>query len=518
MQKQAIVGIDIGSTNIKTVVYDAELNMLAQAVKEIAMLHPRPGWTEYDPALWWEYVKDTSQRALREAGIVPGAVAGIGVSSLGCCTVPLDGRGHHLYHAIPWSDQRATAEVEYLERCCRDEIYAACGNIPTVLSATPHLMWLKKHEPDIYHRMHKYTEASGFIVQKLTGQFLLDYSMASALDYGFDTTRLEYDASLIEKMHLDIEKYPVPHDNRMAAGLLTEKAAQATGFVAGTPVYLGGLDIVTATVAVGAVSPGQGFCSMGSASNLMIVADSGVKSPYLTSLLHPMNPAMRLLFGSQPAIGFSFQWFSQQLCCQERQEAALLGPGTSVFEVMTRKASSVPPGSGGLVYLPYLFGKFHPVFNPAATGVFFGITATTTREEMMRAVMEGCTYNLHETIESARALGIQLDEIVASGGPAQSDLWCQIIADVTQAKVKTLHTSEASPLGNAIIAGLGEGVWDSYETVLGKLAKSHKCYSPNPNHHVRYRNLFGLYRQLYQDLQSAYAKLGELKASGILQG
>lgn len=506
MEKNAIVGIDLGSTNVKTVIFDQDLNILAHAEREIAMLHPRPGWTEYDPGMWWDYVRDTSRQALRESGLVPGAVAGIGVSSLGCCTVPLDRHGQHLYNAIPWSDQRAMAEVEHLEKCCRDDIYAACGNIPTVLSATPHLMWLKTHEPDIYRRMYRYTEAAGFLVQKLTGLFLLDYSSASALDYGFNTATLRHDASLISKMGLDVDKYPVPHDSRRTAGRLTEKAAGETGFEAGTAVYLGGLDIVTAAVAAGVISPGQVFCSMGSASNLMIVGDREARSPHLTSLLHPMDPQKRLLFGSQPATGFSFQWLSQQLCAQERGEAERDDSGISVFEVMTRKASQVPPGSGGLIFLPFLFGKFHPVFNPAATGVFFGLTATTTRDQMIRAVMEGCTYNMHETIESARALGIQLDEIFVSGGPAQSDLWCQIIADITRATVRTLRTSAASPLGNAILAGLGEGVWDGYETIRQKLVQTRKTYAPDPGCHDRYRECFDLYRQLDRDLQSAYAK------------
>ncbi len=516
MGKNILIGIDIGSTNIKTVIFDENLNILANEANEIDIIYPRPGWTEYDPAKWWLYVMETMERALKKANINPESVAGIGVSSLGCTSVPLDVEGNHLYNAIPWHDHRAGKEVAFLEEECSDDIYQACGNIPTVLSSTPHIMWLKNHEPDVYSKMHKYTEASGFIVQKLTGEFVLDYSMASALDFGLDTNKLVYDENLIKKMGLDMDKYPGLHDNRKQVGGLSVKAAKETGLVEGIPVYLGGLDIVTATVAVGAVKPGQGFYSMGSASNMMIVAEKEAKSPHLTSLVHVINPENKLFFGSQATIGFSLKWFSEQFCQQEKQAAELLDQEINVFEIMSQKAAKVSPGSGGIIFLPYLFGKFHPVFNPDATGVFFGITATTTKAQMIRAVMEGCTYNMYETIKSAEAIGINLDEIITSGGPAQSDLWCQIIADVTGKTIKTLETSEATPLGNAIIAGLGENLWDSYDAVIKKNINFKKIYKPKSSNSSVYGELFELYKQLDNDLQPGFGKLAELKEKGIV--
>ncbi len=512
MEKTILIGIDIGSTNIKTVIFDTELNILANEANEIEIYYPKPGWTEYDPASWWEHVKDTLRRALKNAKSAPQAVLGVGVSSLGCCTVPLDEDGNHIYNAIPWHDHRAGEEVAFLEKHCRDQIYNACSNIPTVLSATPHLMWLKKHEPDIYSKMHKYTEASGFIVQKLTQQFVLDYSMASALDYGFNIHNLTYDEELIAAMELDVEKYPNLHDNRKCVSGITEIAARETGLLEGTPVYLGGLDIVTAALSVGAVKPGQGFYSMGSASNMMIVAEKNKQTERMTSIVHVVNPELKFLFGSQATIGFSLKWFSEQFCEQEKMAAQILNNKINVFEILSSEAAKVDPGSGGVIYLPFLFGKFHPIFNPNSTGAFLGITATTTKAQMIRSVMEGCTFNMYETIKSASQIGIALDEIIASGGPTNSDIWCQIIADVTNITVRTITTSEATPLGNAIIVGNGEGLFDGFEQAIEQHITYDRVFTPDPKRHKRYEELFVLYNKFYEVLLPVYEDLADIKS------
>ena len=185
--KNVLIGIDIGSTNIKTVIFDENFNILANVSEEIDIIFPKPGWTEYDPGEWWKKVKVTLKKGMAAAKIDPKKVLGIGISSLGCCAVPMDKNGSHLYNAIPWSDQRTVKEVEFLEKNCGDLIYSASGNIPTRLSATPHLMWIKNNEPGVYKKTYKYTEASGFIAAKFTGKPVLDYSMASGLDFGFNS-------------------------------------------------------------------------------------------------------------------------------------------------------------------------------------------------------------------------------------------------------------------------------------------------------------------------------------------
>jgi xylulokinase len=511
MKKDIIAGIDIGSSNIKTVLFNKDLEIEANESREINILFPRPGWTEYNPDDWWKYVKETLRDCLLKTNISPERIAGVGLSSLGCCAVPLDKNGDHVYNAIPWSDQRAEKEVEFLVNNCKEQIFSACGNIPTGLSATPHLMWIKNSEPEVYRRIYKYTEASGYLGRKLTGNFVLDHSMASGLDYGFDVNTLDYNRELIKSMGLDRDKFPSLYKNTESIGNVTEEAAKETGLISGTPVYMGGLDILSAAVAGGAIQPGQGFYSMGSASNMMIITDKKVSTPYMTSILHIISPGIRCLFGSQGSVGYSLKWFRDQLGQPEQRAAAVLDDRVNAFEIMTSEAMKTEPGAGGVIYLPYLFGKFHPVFNQHAQGVFFGVTPTTTKSKIIRAIMEGCTYNMYETIKSARDIGIELSEIITSGGPSKSGLWCRIIADVTNCRVITIESPEASPMGNAILAGVGNGLFDGFKQAADKYIKKENEYVPDKKNHQLYEEIFDIYNEVYNSVAPSFSRMVKLK-------
>jgi xylulokinase len=379
------------------------------------------------------------------------------------------------------------------------------------LSATPHLLWIKNNEPDIYRRIFKYTEASGYVVQKLTGRFVLDYSMASGLDYGFDTRTLDYNDDLIAAMNLDRGKYPELCKNTEAVGVVSKQAAAETGLLSGTPVFLAGLDIVSAAIAGGAIKPGQGYYSMGSASNMMLVSEAREGTPNLSSLLHILDPDTKCYFGSQGSVGFSLKWFRDQFGGPERYAAASLDGGLNPFEIMTAEAQKTGPGAGGLVYLPFLFGKFHPTFNEHAQGVFFGINATTSKGQLIRSIMEGCTYNMYETIKESRKIGIDVKEILTSGGPSRSDLWCQIIADVTNRRVVTINTPEASPMGNALLVGVAAGVFPSFQDAVDRFVRRDRTFEPSEKNHSLYEELYGLYNRIYASLVDHCTALVQLR-------
>ncbi len=511
MKKDLLIGIDVGSSNIKSVLFDRQFNVLANESDSIDIHLPKPGWTEYDPNDWWEHVRSTVKRCLLKANADPQRIAGIGVSSLGCCVVPLDKEGNCVYNAIPWSDQRAFKEVEFLEKNCKDLIFKKSGNIPTGLSATPHLLWLKNKVPEVYEKIYQYTEASGFIVQRLTGEFALDYSIASGLDYGIDVKNLDYSEELIQAMGLDIQKYARLHKNTEIVGNITKKAAHETGLQEGTPVFLGGLDIITAALAGGAIYPGQGFYSMGSASNMMIITDQDVPSPYLMTIKHVISTDINCVFGSQGAVGFSFKWFAEQFGDIEKIASELFAKNISNFELMSMEASKAAPGSGGLIYLPYLFGKFHPVFDPHCRGVFFGLSPTSTKADFIRSLIEGATFNMYETINSASEAGLTLKEIIASGGPTNSEIWCQVIADITGKKIITIDAPEASALGDAMLAGVGVGLFKDFKTAVDDFIKPKKEYSPDLENHQLYEALFKIYRQVYDSLKGSFIEMAEIK-------
>jgi xylulokinase len=512
MAKDILIGIDIGSSNVKTVVFNQAFDVLASETQEYTTILPQPGWSEYRPDQWWECVRATLARALKKGDVNPARIAGIGLSGLGCCPVPMDETGKVIYNGIPWSDQRAQNEVQFLMDNCREMIFEKCKNTPTTLNATTHLMWIKNQRPDIYRRIHKYTEPSGFLGQRFTGEYTMDYGLASSLDFGFDTKTLDWDDELINAMGLDKRLFPRLHPNTEPLGVVSAKAAAETGVPEGVPVFAGGVDLLAAALAAGAVHPGQGFYSMGSGANMMAITDNQeIASPYLISFIHPVGPQLRVLDGVQGSIGYSMRWFRDQLG-DAQQEAARLSPGIDAFELLTLEGFKSKPGAGGVIYLPHLFGKFHPVLNPAAKGVFFGISPGTTKAQLIRAVMEGCAYAAYQSLKNILDLGVTVDEIIVTGGPSKSALWCQIMADVFGRKLVTVNAPEASPFGNAVLAGVGTGMFSSFEEVAQRADQIDKVYEPNTDLSQMYMDMFGLYEQTYQSLLSSFDELAKIQS------
>jgi xylulokinase len=373
-------------------------------------------------------------------------------------------------------------------------------------------MWIKNNEPEVYKSIYKYSEPSGFLGQRFTGEFKLDYSFASSLDFGFDVKKLDWDQKLISEMGLDREKYPDLHKNTESLGTVTEKAAGETGIVPGIPVFAGGPDFTPGAIGAGALHSGQGFYSMGSGANMITLTDdSEVASPYLISIFHAKGPELRMLDGVQGSIGYSIRWFRDQLGGVEQEAADLLKSKISSFDIITAEGLTTQPGAGGIIYLPYLFGKFHPILNPNAKGVFFGISPTTTRAQIIRAIMEGCTYDMYQSLKSSLNLGLHVDEIIVTGGPSKSDLWCQIMADVTGRKIVTVNAPEASPFGDAMLAGVGAGLFSDLEEVADIAISTDRIYNPNDYNHRLYEKFFSIYEEVYDTLLDSFTKLAATK-------
>lgn len=518
MKRDILIGIDIGSTNVKTVAFDSDFQILASETQEYNTIIPKPGWTEYNPDEWWDGVKNTIKRAIIKGKIDVKKIAGIGLSSLGCCPIPMDKEGNVLYNGIPWSDQRAQEEVDYLLNNCSEILLEKNKNTPTTMNAVPHLMWIKNNELEIYKKIYKYTEPSGFLGQRLTGEFTMDFSFASSLDFGFDNQKLDWSEDIIQALGLDINIYPKLHRNTESLGKVTKEAAEELGIKEGIPVFAGGPDFTPGAIAAGALFPGQGFYSMGSGANMITLTDNkDICSPYLISIFHAIGPELRMLDGVQGSIGYSIRWFRDNLGGLEQKASELLNDRIDAYDIITLEGLKANPGSGGLIYLPYLFGKFHPILNPNAKGVFFGISPNTRTPQIIRSIMEGCCFDGYQSLKSAMDLGIEVEEIIATGGPSKSNLWCQILADVTNVKIKTVNAPEASPFGDAIIAGVGVGLFKDFEEVANKAIKVKDEFKPDSNNHSIYQELFGLYEEIYESLIKSFERSAKINSKFNLQ-
>ena len=512
MKKDLLIGIDLGSSNVKTLLVNEQCETVAIESQEYQPIFPRQGWIEYDPNDWWNAVKNTLKKVLNRSKADPRRVAGIGVSGLGCCAVPMDEKGQLLYNALPWSDLRAEKEAEFLLNNCSAELTKACGLTPTALNTIPHLLWIKNERNDIYRKLYKFTESSGFIIQRLTGEFILDVASASMVEYGINIRTLSYDRDLIKAMQLDFDKFPRLLPNRDVAGTVSRQAAAETGLEEGTPVACGGNDLPAGAVGSGALFPGQAFYYSGTGSNATVLTDQlFTTSPHLLHCLCTHDPKIKMLDGVQGSMGYSLRWFRDTLGGLEQSASQILSGAVNPFEIMDKEASEVDAGAGGLIFLPFLFGHFNPVLNPRATGVFFGISPGTTRAKMIRAIIEGCVFNSYESYCHMEGLGIDYKEIIFVGGPSNSEVWCQTLADMTNRKVVTVSSSEPSTLGDAITAGVATGLFGGFEQVVKSAVKEKKQYWPDDRRHNLYKSLYGVYLGAYEDAQRSFKDLAEVR-------
>lgn len=509
MKRENLIGIDIGSTNTKVMVCNKNCEVIANESEENGLYASKPDWAEYDPNEWWDRVKRLVKVCINKAQIKPSSIAGIGISSLGATTVLVDGYGEPLYNAIMWADRRAKKEVENLKKY-ENRILKISGNIPSLINSTSHIIWIKKNNPDLYNRMYKFMEPSGFIGCKLTGKFTLDWTFASGFCLGFDYKKLDYDKDLIELVGLDIEKFPNLHRNTESIGGVTKKATEETGLEEGIPVFIGGHDVVSAAMGAGAIYPGQGYFSVGSAANLLIMTRKDIVTPHMLSITHIVGPDVRVLDGVQGSVGFSLKWFRDNLGNLERSFSELLG-SFNCYEVLTAEAEKAKPGSGGIIYLPFLYGKFHPDFMKDTSSVFFGITHNSTRGQIIRSIMEGTIYNMYENLKTALDLNIEIHEIITNGGPTRCNLWCQIISDITNKKVLTLSSPEGSLFGNIILAGVGSKMFKSFDDAVERFVIKGKVFEPAEKNHNVYERLFKIYKDISKSLGPSFTNLESVK-------
>jgi len=507
-----LLGIDIGTSSLKSVLYDPDRGCaVGDASREYTTHFPVPAGAEHDPDDWWRAACDSIQELLASSGVDAGSVRGVGVGGLGWCCLSVDEKGVPLRRAMIWMDRRAEAECRWLrERFGQERILQIAGNRIDPAYVTPKQLWLKKHEPDVFRRAHCYLQSEAYLVFRLTGA--LTQSLSSGYSfYFFDIAKGEWLPGVADEMGIPIEKHPPIFGCSDVVGEVTSAAAEATGLRAGTPVVAGGLDAACAALGAGVVRPGQTQDQGGTAGGMSIHCDRPVSHPALILGYH-VAPGAWLLQGGTVAGGASLKWFRDTFGTDVRiasgVDAASSGTAADDFKLLTTEAAQAEPGSGGVIFLPYLAGERSPIWDTDARGAFVGLTFRTTRAHLVRAVMEGCAFSLLHNLETAKEAGVEFDVLFAVGGAARSDLWCQIKSDVTGCPVRVPAVSEGTALGAAILAGVGAGVFRDVEEGVARMVRFERSFEPRPQMHEMYRSMFEVYRGLYPSLIGLWKSKG----------
>lgn len=504
MARQLLIGIDIGTTSTKAVAFDSQGAILGQASQEYPTHYPNPNWAEQNPDDWWRATCTVLNKLFTGQTLEAKAVAGVGISCQAPSMVPVDRQGQPLHPALIWMDRRSEQQCSWLhERVGEANISRLNGGRIDPYYLAPKLLWYKMYAQGQYQQTHQILQANGYVIHKLCDRFSMDLSHGP-LALFFDSTALTWSTPLLDRMGIDPAKLPPLFASSAVVGEVTTAAARATGLCAGTPVVAGMTDGTAAGLEAGLVQVGDAVEMTGQSTVLLICSDR----PYLGKELIPLGhaiPGRYLVVGALVTSGGALRWFRDQLGEPERLEAARLG--IDPFELLSKAAEQSPPGANRLLFLPYMYGERSPIWDSDARGVFFGLSLATQKADLVRAIMEGAAFGLRHNVEVAAAGGFAATQLACVGGGARSAVWNQIKADVLNRPLHLPQAATGAPLGDAMVAAVGAGLYPSVEAAVAAMVQKGVEYQPRAEYTQRYDALYRIYVDLYPALKTQFKQL-----------
>ncbi len=505
MKKQYLIGIDIGTSGAKCILMDQCGFVLASSTQEYPLYTIRPGWAEQQPKDWWEAVKHGLNEILSKACVPKDLLMGVSFSGQMHGLVALDKDYKVIRPAFLWCDQRSQPQC--------DRLIQKAGGLEKLLSYTNNtmlsgytggkLIWLYEEEPESFEKMRVFLCPKDYIRYLLCGEIAMDVSEASGTGF-FNTRDRAWSQELIEIASLSRSIFPPVGESIDLAGYVTREAARQTGLPEGLKVYMGGGDAVIQTTGSGLIKPGRIGVVIGTAGNVSMGLDRFYSNPEGRLQMFCNNaPHMYHAFGCNLTAGGAYRWYRDALCEHDVAQAARTG--RNVYEIMGESAEKAPPGSNGVIFVPYLSGERCPYPDPNARGMFYGLTLGTQRCNITRSVMEGVTYAFKQVADIICSF-IPGSEVIVSGGGSASPLWRQILADVFSLPVYTLSaSSEGGAFGAAMAAGVGAGVFRDFEEAVSVL-KVETETAPNPQNRAAYQDGFSMYSEMYHALKPVFDK------------
>jgi len=504
-----VLGIDIGTSGTKTILFDEKGIDISSAFKDYPLYQPETGWAEQNPEDWWEAVVTTISCVMQKSGVNPEDIKGIGLSGQMHGLVMIGKDSKVLRPSIIWCDQRTSEECDEITKAVGAERLIEITANPALTGFTASkIMWVKKHEPRTYEKTYKILLPKDYIRFMLTGEFCTDVSDASGMQL-LDVPSRNWSDEVLEKLQIDKALLGKVYESQEVTGEVNKIASNLTGLKEGTKVVAGAGDQAAGAIGNGIVRPGVVSSTIGTSGVVFAHTDKITidKKGRVHTFCHAVPGAWHIM-GVTQAAGLSLKWFKDNLCDLENQNSA--SSGIDVYEELNCQAQSVKPGCDGLMYLPYLMGERTPHLDPYARGVFFGLTARHSKNDMLRSVMEGVGYSLVECMDIINEMGITVNEVRASGGGGKSEVWRQIQADMFNSEVVTINSSEGPALGVAILALVGVGVYSSVieacDTIIHKVT-SQKPINENAVLYSKYHNI---YKQLYVALKPEFVNLKKI--------
>jgi xylulokinase len=484
---------------VKALLIDEKGGVVSTATTDIPFSTPRPLWSEQDPADWWRGAVNSIRQVIKQVG-GSGDIAGVGLTGQMHGLTILDGAGQVLRPAILWNDQRTGPQCDEIRRRLgKKHLIELTGNDALAGFTAPKILWVQEHEPETYSRIRHILLPKDYVRFKLIDGYAMDKADAAGTLL-LDIKSRDWSREVLDALEIPLEWLPPTHEGPVTTGRVSAEAAEMTGLKAGTPVVAGGGDQSAQAVGVGAVQPGIIALTLGTSGVVFASAAEPFIEPEgrLHAFCHAV-PGRWHMMGVMLSAAGSLRWYRDTLA-----------PGVA-YDTLLAPAAGVPPGSEGLLFLPYLTGERTPHPDPLARGAFVGLTVRHALPHMTRAVLEGVAFGLRDSFELMKSAGLTgISQVRVSGGGAKSLFWRQILADVLNVELVTVNTTEGAAYGAALLAGVGAGAWPDVDTACQSAVQITGSNSPQAEVAGRYEQSYNQYRELYPALKTISHNLSSI--------
>lgn len=505
---ELILTFDLGTTSVKTCIFNKELSILGSSTLEYQLLTPAPGIVELPPEIYWDTICRGIADAAANAKVDLQDVKSIAISTQGETMIPVDRAGNALHNAVVWLDERAHAEAAEICSHFDTETFYAHTGVPECTGYCPvsKLLWFKRSKPEIYGAAYKFLLLEDFVIQRLTGRFVTEKSLLCTTGY-YDIIEDAYWGEMLTAMDLDAQKLPEALECGTAAGNVLPEIAEKLGLSPDTVVITAAMDQTAAAVGAGNLIPGIVTETTGTAMCIGATADHpDMHHPARITVYRHIYPGKYLLLPTCMTAGMVFKWFKDSFCQEESRQAE--ATGVSVYDLLGNQAGEVAPGANGLILLPYFTGVIQPDNDPNARGVFFGVGLDTKKPEFVRAIFEGIAYMLRENLALIETVdGQKVNAVRSLGGGSRSEIWRQIKADVCGVEISSMSKAECTSLGAAILAAVALGWYpDAAEAArLGNNLAS--TLVPDGSKKDIYDKCFHRYQKVWQQCRPIFDEL-----------
>ena len=499
-----LLGLDIGTSGVKALLVSPEGKIISSKTESYPLATPHSGWAEQSPYDWWEATVKVIRDTVSNNPVDFSEIKGISLSGQMHSSVFLNEKMEVIRPAILWSDTRTS------EQC--QEIYNKVGGLNQLIRyvsnpalegfTAPKILWLREKEPENYQKIKYILLPKDYIRYRLTGELFTEVSDAAGTLL-FDVLKKRWSTSLLEKLEIDQDFLPPVLNSFDLAGRVTKLAAEKLGLKFGIPVVAGGADNACGAVGSGITEEGRVMVSIGSSG--VVLAQTDNPQADQKGRMHLFNhacPDSWYMMGVTLSAGISYEWlrrglFNNRLSCSK----------------LDKFAKEIEPGSEGLIFLPYLYGERTPHNDANARGVYFGISGKHDQRHFTRAVLEGVTFALKDSLELIKDKGVKIKEIRVTGGGAKSRVWQQILADILGEEINLLNVEEGPAFGAALIAGVGVGEYSSFAEAVNRIIKVKKTIVPRIQNSERYNQYYRLYKKLYCSLKNDFEELTKISNS-----